>query len=323
MVANKAPTIPWYVQDDEVETRSQMEHLRHLLRDSMEINRQALLMFLDNDDMAHPLRFFTFHSWFKDATLPEDSVFDIPCKLILDADMSPSEGQFENFVNIRDPEDYNHWKKAHGKSKKVTLATNSRAFNLDAAEYFNFIVPSPVLEKFFDLTPVAVASHRFCDLRLCQILDLLSPVEAPEVPDMWLLAHYKVPLKEKYHSFDKHGRQHGAAASQGHAGDQISFDIAPPSAADTSLSERFPRLSPSQVSFCRGHTESIVIQFCGWNDEAMEKVRTQNVAELDSLYGVGFGDALWEECLECILSLFDSATLEMSKGAWKSPSQEE
>lgn len=186
-----------YIQHDDCESKPQMEHLRHLVRDSLTLNRTALLMFVDNDDMFHPMRITYFYQAYQDNYLSEGTApLSFPCKLLLDSNMTAEEGAYEKFVDMKNVDEFNHWKKHCATSKKVTFASNKTVADLDAQEYFDFIVPSLVMEKFFDLTPVKVSSHRFCDLRLFQILEHLCTLEPPDAPDVWLLAHYKVPLEE-------------------------------------------------------------------------------------------------------------------------------
>eukprot|EP00977_Amphora_coffeiformis_P018868 scaffold6764_cov169-Amphora_coffeaeformis.AAC.6 len=310
---NSRPTITWYLQDAQVEVRPQMEHLRHLLECSRRINPRALLAFVDNDDMCHPTRFATMYNLYQCARIPTNGVLSVPCKLLLDYNMTPEEGEYEKYVDPQNPYSFNHWKKFPKLQRKVELARNSRAYDMDAEEYFDYLVPSAVLHKFFDMTPVAVASHRFCDLRLYQMLRYHDNVQTADVRDMWLLAHYKVTRDEKYRSFDNHGRGMG---DQG--GDQISFSTDVASAqADQRLAQRFSRLSPGQMGMCRAHLESIIIQYMGWNESELQEGKRQKVAELNDLHEMGLGDALWDECHAHIRSLFDDKIPALPESAWK------
>ena len=134
---------------------------------------------------------------------------------------------------------------------------------------------------------------------------------------MWLLAHYKEHMDEKLERFSNHGR-HDDRQLQ-HALDQASFQKVEATTADTALSERFPQLSLGQIAMCRGHLESIIISFVGWNDKALEHVRDDKTAEPNERHDNGFGEELWEECHESIPALFDAPTWEESKDAWKRP----
>ena len=84
----------WYLQDDEIDARPQMEHLRSLLiHGSIPVNSQALLTFLDNDDMCHPLRFHFMMAAYTKLRFgsSESYTLAIPCKLLLDPSITPSE----------------------------------------------------------------------------------------------------------------------------------------------------------------------------------------------------------------------------------------
>jgi hypothetical protein len=310
----------WYLQDDEIDARPQMEHLRSLLiHGSIPVNPQALLTFLDNDDMCHPLRFHLMMDAY--TNLPFDSseesyTLAMPCKLLLDPSITPSEGQLENFVNMECIQDFKYWRKNSFASRKIQLATNDSAQDLDCEEYFDFIVPSDVLKKFFDLNPTKVTSHKFCDLRLFQILYELCPIEVGDamMPGMWLLAHYKIPMDEMRATFDRNGKRDTDRLVQ--SVDQASFMEETQTSADQLLAEKYPNLSPGKVAMCRGHLESIILSYIGWNERMLEKARIDKIAELDRSHGSGFGEELWEEVHSTTLALFDSATLEASKGAW-------
>jgi len=79
---------------------------------------------------------------------------------------------------------------------------------MDCNEYFDYIVPTSVMVKFFDENPVGITSHKFCDLRLYRVLADLFPYEAQDHPSYpWLLIHYKVSEDAKKHTFDNHGRR--------------------------------------------------------------------------------------------------------------------
>lgn len=66
-----------YLQDDGVESRPQMEHLRCLLHGgSMIVNSKALLSFVDNDDMCHPYRFHMMMEAYKSIQSPSSNPND-------------------------------------------------------------------------------------------------------------------------------------------------------------------------------------------------------------------------------------------------------
>lgn len=311
---NSPESIVWYLKDDELEARPQMEHIRHLLADSRRLNPDALLSFVDNDDMCHPTRFGAMYNSYQNAPLPVNGVFCLPCKLLLDESMTPEEGEYEKYVDLESRCDFNHWKKFSELRKKVRLATNTTANDLDAEEYFDYLVPSVVLQAFFDMTPVAVSSHRFCDLRLYTMLRYHDQLQAVDQGDTWLLAHYKISLDEKYRIFDNHG----SAGMGGQAGDQISLSTEVTS-ADRRLARRFrDRLSSHQVAMCRGHVESVILSITWGRDHfELEEAKQEKVAELSQRYGRGFGDALWQECSQQIHSLFDSGSLTRAERTWK------
>jgi len=326
LAVNASENLRWYIQDDELEKRSQMEHLRYLLQDgSSPINPNAFITFLDNDDMCHPLRLFNMSNAYEHVTQnvgdnQGTATLALPCKLLLDPNISRKDGRLENFVDVRahkaiDLANYNYWKKSPpARTRKLYWVSNELAKETDAEEYFDFIVPSSVLQKFFRLTPTTVANHKFCDLRLFQVLSYLQPMEMGDVnPGMWMLVHYKIPHDDKLRAFDNHGQ---LERHEYYQSEQASFDIQSPTPADIVLAESFSKLSPSQIALCRGHLESIILSYIGWNDQELEKVKNDKVNELNNRHGIGFGDALWGECSANIRSLFDDETLQASNGTW-------
>ena len=309
----------WYLQDDQIEARPQLEHLRSLLlRGSLPVDSNALLSFVDNDDMCHPLRFHILLDAYGNMPFDDDDGYTLgmPCKLILNPTITPEEGQLENFVDPKRIQDFDYWRRNSFARRKVQLATNETADELDCEEYFDYVVPSSVLKKFFDLNPPEVASNKFCDLRLLAVFSHLCPLAVGDtmMPGMWLLAHYKIPMDEKRAAFDRHGERDVENLVQ--SVDQASFQEEELAATDLELAKRFPKLSPGQIAMCRAHIESIIISFVGWNADKLERARIEKVFELNRSHGPGFGEALWQECLSAMLALFDNETLEASKGAW-------
>lgn len=308
----------WYIQDEQVDARPQLEHLRCLfLRGSVPVDSKALITFVDNDDMCHPLRFHMFMEAYTNVSLDDDNLYTLQLthKLLLHSSLTPSEGQLQNFVNPKEVQDFTYWRRNSFAPEKVQLANSYTAGDLDGEEYFDFLVPSEILEKFFALNPTKVTSNKFSDLRLLAVFDHLCPYSVGEViKGMWLLAHYKIPMDDKRAAFDRHGERDTDHLVQ--SVDQASFQKEQETSADLALANRFPRLSPGQVAMCRGSIESHIIQFVGWNEEKLESARSQKTMELNMYHGFGFGEALWDECLSTMLALFDPETLEASKDAW-------
>lgn len=313
-----------YIQDDEVDQKPQMEHLRSLLlQGSIPVNKEALLTFVDNDDMCHPVRFHVMMDAYQSLSkvLSKPYTVAIPCKLILDPSILPEEGKYENFVNTREVTDFEYWKRQPFAARKVQLASDENVSALDALEYFDFIVPTSLMKKFFDLTPTALASHQFCDLRLFQILDYMAPIACSDTanPEMWLLAHYKVSMNEKKKAFDQNGRFDQNRLV--HAVDQLSLNTTSTAGtgADQALAIKYGQLSAAQIGMCRSHLESCIIQYIGWNDAEFKQIQHEKIAELQDLYGPGFTNDLWKECHATILELLDAATLDASQRAWVKP----
>lgn len=131
----------------------------------------------------------------------------------------------------------------------------------------------------------------------------------------WLLAHYKTSMETKWQNFDNHGQGQALGA---HSLDQASMGTIKPSPKDVALSKRFPNLSPGQIAICRGHLESLAIQYVGWNDTILEDVRISKVKEINRLHGPGLADILWKEVVGHLKSLFKDHEIYQNHGAWQS-----
>jgi hypothetical protein len=120
----------WYLQDDEIDARTQMEHLHSLLiHGSIPVNFQALLKFLDNDDMCHPLRFQLMMEAYTNLLFDSSELYTLamPCKLLLDPSIASSEELLENFVNMKCIQDFKYWRKNSFAFRKIQLATINSA----------------------------------------------------------------------------------------------------------------------------------------------------------------------------------------------------
>jgi hypothetical protein len=206
----------------------------------------------------------------------------------------------------------------------MRLPTNETAYSMDCIEYFDYLVPSVILQKFFELNPVKATSHQFCDLHLQQLFQDFCPIQPGDImiPDMWHLEHYRVPQNGKLLAFEQDGERDSGRLL--HSVDQASFPKLIQTDADRMLSEKYPNLSPGQVAIIRSHLESLIITVIELLDERMlEKLRSKKIAKINKSHGPGFGEDLWEEAYSDILALFDSETFEATSEAWRKFAQGE
>jgi len=304
--------VQWNIYDTKETAVPQMEHLRNLVKKSGEKDNNAYLMFLDNDDMFHPMRLVAFEEGMRNLQLPPGTPLPLSCKLLLNENMGPHEGRLTDLCN---PSDYFLWQKNPSLRQKVQWVRTSQVDDMDCEEYMDFMVPTSVMKKFFHLTPVGITSHKFCDLRLLAILKRLSPFEIGDIPNYpWLLAHYKTSMDTKWRNFDSHGKGQALGA---HSRDQASVGIMEPTAQDVALSKRYRNLSPGQVAMCRGHLESLVVQYIGWDDEMLAGAKRAKIEELNRLHGPGLAADLWKEIVEKLASLFSGTEINLNRGAWQ------
>jgi hypothetical protein len=256
----------------------------------------------------------------RDSTNAADApVALLPCKLLLNENINPDEGRLERL--IEHPHDFDKWKNDEDLRGKVTLATNENSRKLDADEFFDYAMPTIVLRKFMDLTPVEITSHKFCDLRFLAVVDKLSTGTiqmGQNDATPWLLAHYKITMHSKHRTFDNDGWiDHGGGVS--HIADQSSLgtsDSFTPCDSDVELASRYRNISPRQVAICRTHAESVAIQHYGWDEVEESKKSELFIDEVNKLYGDGFGEKLWSQCCDKFGSMFTSDLLEKNMCAW-------
>ncbi len=275
LISSNFPHSHWHVDDTGLSQRSQMEHFRYLLDNlSVPCDPTAMLMFLDSDDMFHPLRLLAFHQAKIGLKIPDDVPLPLPCKLLLSSEaVTPDLGSMNDLIS--GPTDVFKWWKSSSLSRSIQVVPNSRCDDTDCNDYFDFMVPTPIMQKFFRLNPPAITSNKYCDLRLLAVLEKLSQTEVVDSPNIpWLIAHYKASLESKKRAFDNHGVvvEHFGGASQ--SVDQVSMDMGKPSQQDIELAAKYRKLSLSQVRICRLHVESIMIQYIGWDDKKIAAFTT-------------------------------------------------
>lgn len=152
--------------------------------------------------------------------------------------------------------------------------------------------------KFFRLNPIGVTSSKFCGLRLLAILQKIAPLEAVDMPTYpWLLAQYKIGTKQKLEEILTV------------TGDENDDDAATSdSDANKELAKRYS-LSVTQLVQCQEHLESILIQYCQWNEEALQRAREEELRVLND-HSSGLGDALWNEVESKVRALFHTGAMD-------------
>jgi len=312
MVASKCVQSHWHVYDTGLSQRSQMEHFRYLLEDlSVPLDPSAMLMFLDSDDMFHPLRLIFFHQAKNAMGIPDDAPLPISCKLVFSSEtMGPYQGRMENFIS--GPNDFFKWKRDSTLRRIIQLVPTSRCEDEDCEEYFDFMVPTHILQKFFWLNPPDITCHKYCDLRLLAVLKTVAPIEVRDSPAApWLLAHYKASIKSMKTAFDNHG----VFVSQSF--DHLSTQIDKPSQQDIVLAATNRKLSPRQLRMRRLYVESILIQYLGWDEKKTAVMRRIESQHLNKLYGRGFGTTFVKEVEAELWKSLGKYTSTESNGAWK------
>lgn len=285
----RGPGIRWYVVDGNRDRRSRFEHLGDLLHVSRDIDRDAWLLFLNTDDLWHPTRVFYFKMLAKARTLP----FAAPNKLVIHEERLKDVASFPIGDFVSHAEDFDKWRGHEALEGLIEVADQDRIDEQDAVEFFDYCVPSALLQQFLDLTPPVILNSEWCDMRFLAILDEIVDCELTWLDPKqisWLMAHYKLSTDAKMEDFDAIG-----AGLDPHAVHQASSTAVVPTATDVAMVRDFDLvLFPKQVAILRMHVESMAIQYVGWCDERHEEARLQITSDIFDRHGSdAFGQALW------------------------------
>lgn len=280
---------------------SQFQHFQALLPISMALNPSAWLMFLDNDDMYHPMRVHWFQSQaqkYKD-DLKTDGFFSGGKLLIDDKKIREKFGDetvphLELFLDHDDSLD----------GIVDVAASADENYEKDVTEYFDFCLRSSVLKRFLSLTPDGILANRFVDVRFSECFGRLTIRECPHPVEEWLLMHYRIRHSDRNQLFlarDTSSRQNAMVAVT-------------VSARDRELSKE-TGLDVALITFCRKDIEEGAIQMIERDDAGLEHRRMLVVPRMDRDFGHQIGSRLWEETVQQFSSYF-SATLSRKNRQW-------
>lgn len=276
----------WFVVEEaSSRPKSQFEHFQSLLPLSLALNPSAWIMFLDNDDMLHPVRVHWFQvlaKRFKDD--PRVDGFFSGGKLLIDDNMVRTKFGEESVPAL---ELFLEGNESLNGIVDVAASADENA-EKDVTEYFDFCIRSSVLKRFLSLTPDRILIHRCCDVRFMECIVRLQIKNCPHPAQEWLLMHYRIRLRDRNQlclNRDTTSRTNAMMAVT--VSDQ-----------DRALSAE-TGLDVELIAFCRKDVEEGVIQMIERDDEALEHRRKMVVPSMDEDYGHKIGSRLWEEtCLE-------------------------
>lgn len=304
---------------------AQFQHLYNLVHASQQLDKTAWLLFSDNDDFFSPFRVEVFRTAI--TQMLEQNVaghgkdpFCIPAKLLLPDGLQPDQCKFESYVSMQTL-DTAVWNKDPELRRRVRAVTAGNYKDEDADEYFDYCVPTHVLQGFLAVTPAAIRKHQYCDLRFLALLQHLESVNAIDVPGYeWLIAHHKVTIDTKRTQFDAAGGVFYADQRMpGNAADHTS--LAPVGndttmAQDTTLASTFgmPR---AQIEMCRAHVVSIVLQYAAFSTKHLAHYKAKIVSEINEAHGHGLGNELWQQVEQHIEEMFSTEQAKANQALWE------
>ncbi len=321
-VSSQAKNSRWHVinveEEQEEKNRSaQFEHLRHLVDLSASINPNAQIMIIQKDAMMHPLRMIVFKEGKKNLGIPEECPFSLSCKLLLGDTVTNEEGQIGRLITTS--KDFDFWKvdPAFKEEGKITWVSTTSCEVMDAEEYFDYMVPTAIMQKFFHLNPSKVTSHRFCELRWLELLKVIAPMDVVDMPAYpWLLAQYKALSRSM-----RMKKLELSLTLTEEMKEEDSVSLPEITKQDEDFAKRYPPITPFQVTCCRSYFESIIVSYYGWNNDTLTSLKSDKINHVNSSVnatGGEFGHELWSQVESDIASYFNDEPdkLEKSREAW-------
>ena len=314
---DKRPGIRWYVlvtdsgsdsdsdsdgnhNNDDVHVKSQFEHFRDLLMHvSDPIDKDAWLLFLDNDDMFHPRRveLFRREAARQSPRDPDDRVaFNCGDKLVLNSDIiGHNEVHIDEFVLDGDGRYSEPWRDDEALLQVTQLATGPDVELLDVAEYFDFCVRASVLRRFLRITPLQILAHKYCDVRFHMTVARECVTRLSNRQGVWLLIHFRVPKESKKACWgadaDRNNAKHASASIDAATDD------------DVSLAKQM-NLPPELIVACREGLEEQIIVFLARDDRNLQSIRDRFENQLNTDFGHDIGTILWKRVCATFSSYF-------------------
>lgn len=268
----------WYITiEQEREKKSQFEHYKDLLAISRSVDDSAWLMFLDNDDMYHPERVKHFKGVVasKGSSHEDFDVFWSGGKLLMDS------GKLgDAYISLKS---IMEGKETLDPYLRVAATMEDNSV-LDTGEYFDFCCRTPILTKFFDLTPEVVLKNPFCDVRLMFTFSRICDGARRHRDHEWLMMHYRVRLSDRHQAFvDRDTDRHSNAMA--------AVDV---SDADRELADE-TGIEALVVATCRKDVEEQVIPWIARDEPNLMEWKKRLTTRMDRDFGHDLGTRLWEE----------------------------
>ena len=287
--------------------KSQFQHYKSLVDVSAKIKANAWLMFLDNDDMYHPLRVRYIQNIIAERRQEEhtvDKAFYCGGKLLID--VGKANAKFGS-----GDEDIITYDKIicldEELSDIVSVAATARENEeKDVQEYFDFCVKTEILQRFTEVTPDKMLSHKFCDVRFSG--SLAHPrIKCYDHPfQEWLLMHFRVSLSDRHERFLE-------LDMATYTNEMVRVNV---SDDDRRLGE-LTGLKDAKIAFFRKDIEECAIQCVHRDDANTMFFHDRRVPIMNSEHGHDIGTFLWNEVMAKFESYYTEDQAEISREWWK------
>ena len=292
--------------DEDYTKKSQFQHYKSLIEVSAKIKTNAWTMFLDNDDMYHPLRVRYFQDIIakrKQKSHVVEKAFYCGGKLLIDVGKANAKFgsgdtdiiRYEKIMSFDDE-----------LSDVVGVSATARENNeKDTTEYFDFCVHTEVLQRFMEVTPDGILANPFCDVRFSGSLShpRISTYDHPS--HEWLYMHFRVSSNDRHQRFLQ-------LDSTTFTNAMLRIDV---SDDDRHLAE-LTGLSETKIAFLRRDIEECAIQCVHRDDANMEFYYNRRVPNIDKDHGHDIGTFIWNQVIETLEGYYTEETAEQSKQWW-------
>jgi len=292
--------------DNDYTKKSQFQHYKSLVEVSAEIKANAWIMFLDNDDMYHPLRVRYFQEIIakrKQETHIVEKAFYCGGKLLID--VGKANAKFGN--GDTDIITYDKIMSFDDELSDIVgvAGTYWECNKKNAIEYFDFCVHTEVMQRFMEVAPDGILANQFCDVRFCGSLSHPKIKTYDHPTHEWLLMHFRVSLYDTHQRFLQ-------LDSSTFTNAMLRIDV---SDDDRHLAE-LTGLSDTKIAFLRRDIEECAIQCVHRDDANMEFFYNRGVPGVDKDHGHDIGTFIWNEVIETLEGYYTEETAEQSKQWW-------
>lgn len=287
-------------------TKSQFQHYKILLPISMDVNPDAWLMFLDNDDLYHPIGVEHFQNVIRKLKWNSYSryvqIFFSGGKFLLHDEKIQSKFGDDSvlicaqFLSLDEALN----------GLVFVAATMEENQDLDVVEYFDFCVQTHILKRFIELTPDELLLNRFCDVRFLTILANPKIRCCYHSKHEWLLMYYRVRHRDRVQ------RVFVEENLERYSNSMTAVEVSD----DDHILVEDSELSAFKIAVCRKDVEETVMQALSRDSGVVSYQRNRIISILEEQER-GIEERLWDQTMVKFSSYYSFALAEKNRQCGK------